>query len=259
MEFAEIYFNTSDSLFNKEKTKEIAEIEARYVYQKQAEIDSIAHINEINIKDQALLREKEVSKVKVTTFAIVGSIILIVTFLVIYLQRGRLKKNKMIAKQEKMLSEANLRNKELENRNLLSELEYKNKEVVNFALHIVEKNDFLEQLQKTIAESDKQKNFKQINKLIVQNLSIEKDRKEFKANVENVNEAFFLKLEEKFPKLTKNEKRLCALLRLNLSSKEIANVQNISPSSVNINRHRLRKKLNISKEENLSEFLNKVV
>ena len=141
----------------------------------------------------------------------------------------------------------------------MSELEYKNKEVVNFALHIVEKNDFLEQLQKTIAESDKPQNFQQINKLIVQNLSTEKDRKEFKANVENVNEAFFLKLEEKFPKLTKNEKRLCALLRLNLSSKEIANVQNISPSSVNINRHRLRKKLNIPEEENLSEFLNKVV
>ena len=259
LEYAAIYITTTDSLFNEEKTKELAKIEAQYIYRKQAEIDSIAHINAINIKDQALLREKEVSKVKVNTFIIIGSIILIVTFLVIYLQRGRLKKNNMIAKQEKMLSEANLRNKELENRNLLSELEYKNKEVVNFALHIVEKNDFLEQLQKTIAESDKQQNYQQINKLIVQNLSIEKDRKEFKANVENVNEAFFLKLEEKFPKLTKNEKRLCALLRLNLSSKEIATIQNISPSSVNINRHRLRKKLNIPEEVNLSEFLNKVI
>jgi len=259
LEYAEIYITTTDSLFNEQTTKELAKIEAKYVYRKQAEIDSIAHIHEINIKDQALLIEKEVSKIKVNTFIIIGSIILIVTFLVIYLQRERLKKNKMIAKQEKMISEANLRNKELENRYLLSELEYKNKEVVNFALHIVEKNDFLEQLQKTIAESDKPQNFQQINKLIVQNLSTEKDRKEFKANVENVNEAFFLKLEEKFPKLTKNEKRLCALLRLNLSSKEIANVQNISPSSVNINRHRLRKKLSIPEEENLSEFLNKVV
>ena len=60
----------------------------------------------------------------------------------------------------------NHENKELENRYLLSELEYKNKEVVNFALHIVEKNDFLEQLQKTIAESDKPQNFQQINKLM---------------------------------------------------------------------------------------------
>ena len=74
-----------------------------------------------------------------------------------------------------------------------------------------------------------------------------------------VRQSFFLKLNDKFPKLTKNDKRLCSLLRLKLTSKEIATIQNISPSSVDITRHRLRKKLNITADVNLSDFLNKIL
>ena len=256
IEFSEIYIISKDSLFDKTKTKELAKIEAKYEYQKQTEIDSLAHVNEIKIKDQVLLREKEVSKMKIITFVIIGSIILIVTLLIIYLQRGRIKKNKMISQQEKELTNVNLKNKELENKNLLSELEYKNKEVVNFALHIAEKNDFLENLKKTLNASNDQIDRKTLKKLIAQNLSTEKDRAEFNANIESLNDSFFLKLGEKFPKLTKNDKRLCALLRLNLSSKEIASIQNISPNSVDVNRYRLRKKLDITTDEDLSNFLN---
>ena len=256
IEFSEIYIISKDSLFDKTKTKELAKIEAKYEYQKQTEIDSLAHVNEIKIKDQVLLREKEVSKMKIITFVIIGSIILIVTLLIIYFQRGRIKKNKMISQQEKELTNVNLKNKELENKNLLSELEYKHKEVVNFALHIAEKNDFLENLQKTLNASNDQIDPKTLKKLIAQNLSTEKDREEFNANIESLNDSFFLKLDEKFPKLTKTDKRLCALLRLNLSSKEIASIQNISPNSVDVNRYRLRKKLDITTDKDLSNFLN---
>ena len=256
IEFSEIYIISKDSLFDKTKTKELAKIEAKYEYQKQTGIDSLAHVNEIKIKDQVLLREKEVSKMKIITSVIIGSIILIVTLLIIYLQRGRIKKNKMISQQEKELTNVNLKNKELENKNLLSELEYKHKEVVNFALHIAEKNDFLENLQKTLNASNDQIDPKTLKKLIAQNLSTEKDREEFNANIESLNDSFFLKLDEKFPKLTKTDKRLCALLRLNLSSKEIASIQNISPNSVDVNRYRLRKKLDITTDKDLSNFLN---
>jgi len=256
IEFSAISTALKDSLFNREKIEELTRVEVKYEYQKQAEIDSLAHVNEIKIKDQVLLREKEVSKMKIITFVTIGSIILIVTLLIIHLQRGRIKKNKMIAQQEKDLFNANLKNKELENKNLLSELEYKHKEVVNFALHIAEKNDFLENLKKTLNASNDKIDRKTLKKLITQNLSTEKDREEFNANIESLNDSFFLKLGDKFPKLTKNDKRLCALLRLNLSSKEIASIQNISPNSVDVNRYRLRKKLDITTDEDLSEFLN---
>ena len=114
----------------------------------------------------------------------------------------------MIAQQEKELTNVNLKNKELENKNLLSELEYKHKEVVNFALHIAEKNDFLENLQKNLNAPDDEVDRKSLKKLISQNLSTEKDREEFNANIESLNDSFFLILGEKFPKLTKNDKRL---------------------------------------------------
>ena len=256
IEFSAISSALKDSLFNREKIEELTRIEVKYKYQKQIEIDSLAHINEIKIKNQVLLREKEVNKMTIITFVIIGSIILIITFLVIHLQRGRIKKNKMIAHQEKELTNINLKNKELENKNLLSELEYKHKEVVNFALHIAEKNDFLENIQKTLNASNDSVDRKTLKKLIAQNLSTEKDREEFNANIESLNDSFFLTLGEKFPKLTKNDKRLCALLRLNLSSKEIASIQNISPNSVDVNRYRLRKKLDITTDEDLSIFLN---
>ena len=81
----------------------------------------------------------------------------------------------------------------------------------------------------------------------------------FNANIESLNDSFFLKLNDKYPKLSKNDKRLCALLRLNLSSKEIASIQNISPNSVDVNRYRLRKKLDIDSETDLSEFLNALI
>lgn len=68
----------------------------------------------------------------------------------------------------------------------------------------------------------------------------------------------FKKLEQRYPELTPQERRLAALLRLNLSSKEISGIMNISPKSVDQGRYRLRKKLTLQKKKNLSLFLNQI-
>ena len=102
---------------------------------------------------------------------------------------------------------------------------------------------------------------KHINKLgsrIYQNLMINKDREEFEIQVEQACEGFFKNLEHKHPDLTNQERRLAALLRLNLSSKEISGILNISPKSVDQSRYRLRKKLDLDKDINLSTFLNQI-
>jgi len=67
-----------------------------------------------------------------------------------------------------------------------------------------------------------------------------------------------LRLLNRFPDLSENEQRLAALIRLNLSSKEIASILNISTKSVEINRHRLRKKMRLKRKENLTEIVNKL-
>jgi DNA-binding CsgD family transcriptional regulator len=65
-------------------------------------------------------------------------------------------------------------------------------------------------------------------------------------------------LDEKFPGLTRNEKILCAYLKMNLSTKEIAPLQNISSRGVEVNRYRLRKKMNLGRDVNLSKYLNEL-
>jgi DNA-binding CsgD family transcriptional regulator len=132
---------------------------------------------------------------------------------------------------------------------------------MNFALHIVQKNDFLQLVKEDLKEiknkHDDEKSVK-INELLLkinQNLRMSKELEEFQKNADQVNQEFFEKLTDKYPKLTENEKRLSALLRLNLSSKEIATLNNISVKAVEMGRYRLRKKINLETNEVLTEFL----
>jgi len=78
---------------------------------------------------------------------------------------------------------------------------------------------------------------------------------EFESRFENVYESFYLSLNQQFPDLTPGEKKLCALLRLNLSSKDISAITFQNPQSIDMARYRLRKKLNLKQEENLIDYL----
>jgi DNA-binding CsgD family transcriptional regulator len=89
-------------------------------------------------------------------------------------------------------------------------------------------------------------------------LSIDKEREKFNFYVNELNADFYLRLVNRFPDLSENEQRLAALIRLNLSSKEIASILNISTKSVEVNRHRLRKKMRLKREENLTEIVSKL-
>ena len=78
---------------------------------------------------------------------------------------------------------------------------------------------------------------------------------EFETRFENVYESFYKKLDVQYPGLTPGERKLSALLRLNLSSKDIAALTFQNPQSVDMARYRLRKKMNLSQEENLIDVL----
>lgn len=155
-------------------------------------------------------------------------------------------------------------NKEDESVRFVDELEFKNKELMDMAISIIQKNDFLIKLKKQVMQFKVSlqdgnkvglKEFNQLTLQINQNLSIDKDRETFHLQAEQLNFEFYKKLMERFPNLTPNEKRLCTLLRLNLSTKEIASLLNITPKSVEMNRYRLRKKMNVNKDEKLSEII----
>ena len=156
------------------------------------------------------------------------------------------------------LAKVNTENAELE-----KEIDFKRKEQMSIALNIIQKNRFLEKLRakidKIIDKSNTdQTELSKLKKLIVENLSVDKDRERFNIYINELNRDFYFRLLNRYPNLTDNEQRLCALVRLNLSSKDMASILNISTKSVEVNRHRLRKKMHLKREDNLTELISKL-
>jgi len=200
-------------------------------------------------------------------------VVLIITIsLFIYLLKLQRKKHtkKLVQYKEledKYLNKIHLLEKSLTNRinvqdDLGKELKFRQSEMVTMAMSIIHKNEFLDDLKKEVLKiktgiSDQETRLK-LNKLslmITQDLSIDRDREKFQMHINEQNSNFIHQLEETFPTMTDNEKRLASMLRLNLSSKEIASILNISPKSVEMNRYRLRKKLKVDPKINLSDFI----
>jgi inorganic phosphate transporter, PiT family len=174
-------------------------------------------------------------------------------------------KDKQLAESQKALIEAELKNTQLAGEDLKTKLNYKNSEIQKFALHIVEKNEFIGNISKQI---DKLKadvkdpliedKVRDLSSKVKYSLSVNSERQEFQKHIEQLNSEFFRRLEQQFPAITASEKKLTALLRLELSSKEIASILNISAKSVDMNRYRLRKKFEIQKDDSLSNFISNI-
>jgi DNA-binding CsgD family transcriptional regulator len=150
--------------------------------------------------------------------------------------------------------------RDLELRLSIQELDCRNKELTTYALHMAQKNSMLEELRQCIQEigltqKEASPKFKRLTRLIDYSFNLDKDWEEFKLCFERVHQDFFKHLKEQYPSLSVNELRLCALLKLNLSVKEMSSLMGISPESVKMARHRLRKKLDLTSEQNLVEFM----
>jgi len=142
-------------------------------------------------------------------------------------------------------------------------LENKERELASNALRLIhysELNDKLIENLKKIIDFTNEKGNELIRSVISQvNLNTGTNVwQEFETRFENVYESFYQTLNNQFPDLTSKERKLCAFLRMNLSTKDIAALTFQDPKSVDMARYRLRKKLNLNTEENLTDFLMKV-
>lgn len=141
------------------------------------------------------------------------------------------------------------------------EADARNRELSSVAMQITHKNEILSKLKKEInklAENSNSKTRKELRKLsraIDDDVRLDEDWERFKAHFELVHNGFFRRLREKHENITPKEQKLCAYLRMNLSSKEIAPLMNISARSVENSRYRLRKKFNLDKETNLTDYI----
>ncbi|MCD8081018.1 MAG: hypothetical protein LUF04_11635 [Bacteroides sp.] len=153
----------------------------------------------------------------------------------------------------------------LQNENLRAELRHKTQELTGYMLNVKRKNEILEGVrQQVLALADDlqqadqaglRDKIRRLCREIDKNRVDDRDFEVFYSRFDFIHRAFFALLGERYPALTRNEKMLCAYLKMNLTTKEIASLLNLSFRSVEVNRYRLRKKMNLDKGVNLNEFL----
>lgn len=149
----------------------------------------------------------------------------------------------------------------LRNEKLKSEISYKNKELANSTMHLISKNEFISKVKdqlSTIANTSSMATSKELRKIakdIDRNLASDDDWKQFEIHFDEVHGDFSRRLKAAYPQLTNQDMKLCAFLKLNMSTKEIANVLNITIRGVELSRYRLRKKLELDRAQNLTDFI----
>ncbi len=150
----------------------------------------------------------------------------------------------------------------LQNEKLEAELNHMKNELATATMHLLNKNEFiadiksnLNQIVKKGAQGDLKDELSSITKDIENNISDDGDWEHFQFHFDRVHGDFTTRLKLAFSSLSPQETKLSAYLRMNLSSKEIAQLLNITVRGVEISRYRLRKKLNLGREQNLQEFI----
>ncbi len=179
---------------------------------------------------------------------LLGCIAFLILFGTLYFKHSKSKhksEKKLLRKQQEL---------EIQKANEIVEL--KNRELATSALKLIEKDTFIDELKDRLSNANGTIDSKEIRS-IVRSMSShsEENWKEFEARFISVNKKFYKKLNKKFPNLTQGDQKLCALVKLNFSSKEMAKLLGISVESVHTTRYRLRKKLKLSRQDNLTEYI----
>ncbi|WNJ19031.1 tetratricopeptide repeat protein [Pontibacter sp. G13] len=225
----------SDSLFNETQSRQIEEMRTIYQTEKKEQENEILR-QEAQL-DGLKIRNLWISLLLLTSLAVIG-------FLA---YRFRAAKREWALQQEKLA--------------LSKELDFKQRELTTHALHLVSKNELLNQLKTSIeslkSETDKPAPLRRLIGIIDQDLRKETDWEQFESYFQAVHDGFADQIKLVFEELTVREFRLLTLMRMKLSTKEIASMLNITPDSVNKARYRIRKKLKESTDLTLQEYIQK--
>ncbi|MEZ4985535.1 MAG: tetratricopeptide repeat protein [Saprospiraceae bacterium] len=238
-----------------------SKIALAYTEETQRE-ENIKKITQLRMQYEfdAMLKEKELEEVKqiatlhkreMTYIGVLFLVVFTVILLVLLYSNQKTKAEKAALQ---------VKNLELEKTKLNQVLAYKNKELATNMMYLLEKNEFITMIAKKLSETKDvfNKNNQSIVQSIINELKQNSSKKvweEFEIRFKEVNADFYKTLSEKFPDLTPNEVRICAFLRLNMSTKEISTITYQSIKSIDMARFRLRKKLDIDRDENLVSFL----
>jgi tetratricopeptide (TPR) repeat protein/DNA-binding CsgD family transcriptional regulator len=233
------YESLKETVFSKESDRRLSEFRVMYETERERQKAQLLSLDiEIRKKHQSL------------TLAIGASLVMLLLLIIVFLRLLALshKRKKELAEQKaKALNE---------------ELDMRNRELTMNAMSIVRANESLsgmvDSLEKAMGSGESQQQLQAILRT-ARNIEHQKGWEEFETRFTLVHQEFYRKLEEQFPGLTPNERKLCAFLRLNMTSKDIASITHQSLHSIEVARTRLRKKLNLTgSDANLVAFLAKL-
>ena len=193
-------------------------------------------------------------------FSYVLLFLFLITLIPLY-QRIHFKKERTVL-QEGKVKALKIKDQEinkLENEKLKTEIDLKNDQLTTITMQLVRNNEFIQNIQKdllsSIENNSSKRDLKKISRNIDAELSKDQSWDEFAYHFDQVHGNYLQKLSENNIKLSPREIKLAAFLRMNMSSKEIAVMLNITLRGVELARYRLRKKLNLTREQNLVEYL----
>lgn len=237
-----------DSIKSGEITKKATQVAMNYEFEKKELLTKAIY-------------EKEIQIANYKKIAVVGLLIIVclLAFILINRQRIKIKEQKRIYQTKQQLTQSELYRKELEANQLRSNLEVKQEKLNNYTNLIKEKTriiDALEEQFETINNTNTTvPTAEQLLTIIKENRPPEEFWDEFITNFNLVNKNFFNQLTALVPDITRNEMNYCALIKCNLSNKEIANILNVSPDSAKRARNRLKKKMNLDADDSLAKYI----
>jgi DNA-binding CsgD family transcriptional regulator len=226
-------------------------------YEKEKAIESLQMQFNVSEKDRKLhLIEQENEIIKLTNILLWGGIAIIIAIAIAVIQflRKINNRNKQLLQTKEALMQAIEDQKRLKENQLQNDLDHKESQLSALALQMLRKNELLQELNEKLEQQSQP----EARQLISRELNREKEWDDFNLYFEGLNKNFFNRLKEAFPEITPNDLRICALIKMNMSIKEMAAIMNISADSVKTARYRLRKKLQLNTEDNLTEFLMKL-
>ena len=245
------YTNISNQIISRNKSDVLATLKLKK--EAQAKEDQI---KELHV-------QKELRSFQRNALA-AGIVLLIIIGILLYGRlRQKQKRQKELDAVKQQLIKQELDSTLSEKATLNEKLEYKNADLKSYALFIAQRNEMISQFigelkGMNISASLPKETSGELDKVIrkfQKNLDVNSETQDFNLSVDETLKDFFYNLLQKYPGLTDNERRLCAQIRLNLSIKEIASLNNISVKSVEMARYRLRKHFGLQSQDNLGDFL----
>ncbi len=249
--YLKLHKTYNDSVMNENAIEKITQLQLEYEFAKKISRRELAQ----SIKDTQQQRLEYIYIIAIVLILFVA----IVGFLLFHNQKNKTRQSK--------LKRMNL---ELERENLTQkldlnqkELEYKNKELTTNIMYLTKKTGMITGIAKELQNS--KFDFEGDNRDTIENVirqledtSSDDTWKEFEVRFQDVHNEFYDNLNKAAPNLTPNEKKLCAFLKLNMSTKDISAITHQSVKSLTMARYRLRQKLDLDRDENLISFLSKL-